>query len=197
MATLRLRPVTGIRGGSWVSNPRRTRATRVRRRRCNGVGAPRGASGPLTTGMCEHDLAGCHRALGCLGQGGDGRILIHSPNVRTCAQTKRGHWMPAVSPLLVEGYEDWFRQPYSRVRKPRTATVSAALTPHIAHEQCHRVDHPPRSHRRHVPTRTTLPIHLRRTRVRGASRRSGQPDCTHHRLTVGFPRVGLCVALGE
>ncbi len=109
-------------------------------------------------------------------QGGDGRILIHSPNVRTCAQTKRGHWMPAVSPLFVEGYEDWFRrQPYSRVRKPRTATVSAALTPHIAHEQCHRVDHPPRSHRRHVPTRTTLPIHLRRTRARGASRRSGQP----------------------
>ena len=75
MATLRSRPVTGMRGGSWVSNPRRTRATRVRRRRCNGVGAPRGASGPLTTGMCEHDLAGCHRALGCLGQGGVGGIL--------------------------------------------------------------------------------------------------------------------------
>ena len=104
-------------------------------------------------GVCRPDR--------CLSRGGDGRILIHSPNVRTCTQTKRGHWMPAVSPLLAEGDEDWFRrQPYSRVHKPRTAIVSA-LTPHIAHEPCHRVDHPPGSHWRRVPTRTTLPTHLR------------------------------------
>ena len=96
------------------------------------------------------------------GQVEDGRNLIHSPNVRTYAQTTRGHWMPAVSPLLIEGDESWFRrQPYSRVRKPHTVAVSGALTPHIVQEPCHRVDHPPRSHRRRVPTRTTLPNHLR------------------------------------
>jgi len=113
---------------------------------------PRIVAGPAG-GVCRPNR--------CLSQGGDGRILILSPNVRTCTQTKRGHRMPAVSPLLVEGDEDWFRrQPYPRVRKPSRATVSA-LTPHIAHEPCHRVDHPPRSHRRRVPTRTMLPIHLR------------------------------------
>ena len=78
-----------------------------------------------------------------------------------CADNAR-HWMPAVSPLLVEGDENWFRrQPYSRVRKPHTAAVSSALTPHIVQESCHGVDHPPRSHRRRIPTRTTLPAHLR------------------------------------
>ena len=78
-----------------------------------------------------------------------------------CAE-HAGHWMPAVSPLLIDGGENWFRrQPYSRVRKPHIAAISAALTPHIVQEPCHRVDHPPRSHRRRVPTRTTLPTHLR------------------------------------
>ena len=112
-------------------------------------------------GIVGGPAGGVCRPNRCLSQGGDGRILIHSPNVRTCTQTKRGHRMSAVSPLPVEGDEDWFRrQPYSRVRKPRTATVSA-LTPHIAHEPCHRVDHSPRSQRRRVPTCTTLSIHLR------------------------------------
>ena len=68
MATLRLRPVTGIRRGSWVPNPRRTLSTRLRRRHCNGVGVPGRASGPLTTGICEHVIAGCHSAMGCLSQ---------------------------------------------------------------------------------------------------------------------------------
>ena len=68
MATLRLRPVTGIRGGSWVSNPRGIRTARVTRRSCNGVGVPGGRPGPLTTGIYEHHLAQCHRAMGSLGQ---------------------------------------------------------------------------------------------------------------------------------
>ena len=88
MATLRLRPVTGRRGGSWVPNPRRTRATRVRRRRCNSVGAPRGASGPLTTRMCGHDLAGCHRTMGCLGQGEEVGTLSNRSHVPTHAQSR-------------------------------------------------------------------------------------------------------------
>ena len=77
-------------------------------------------------------------------QGGDARNLIRSPNVRTCAQTTREHWMPAVSALLREGDEKWFRrQPNSRIRKPRTAAVSAALTLHIVHDRFHRANHPP------------------------------------------------------
>ena len=78
-----------------------------------------------------------------------------------CADPARGHRMPAVSPLPIEGHENWFRRsPYSRVRKPCTAAFSAALTPHIVHEPWHRVDHPPRSYRCPVPTRTTRPTHL-------------------------------------
>ena len=69
------------------------------------------------------------------GQGGaEGNSAIQS-NVRTSGQIPRGHWMPAVSPLLIEGVENWFRrQPDSRVRTPHTAAVSAALTPHIVQE---------------------------------------------------------------
>jgi len=110
----------------------------------------------------------------------DGRNLIYSPHVRKCAQTARGHWMPAVSPHLIEGDENWFRrQPYSRVRKPHTAAVSAALTPHIVQEPCSRVDDPPRSHRRPVPTRTTLPTHLRSVDSSARSFTSFQPVRLH------------------
>ncbi len=117
---------------------------------------------PRDSRIAGHRQAGLRNPNERLSQVEDERNLIHSPNVRTCARTTRGHWMPAVSPLLIEGDENWFRrQPYSRVRKPHTAAVSAALTPHIVQEPCHRVDHPPRSHRRRVPTRTTLPTHLR------------------------------------
>ena len=35
------------------------------------------------------------------------------------------------------------------------------------------------------------------TRAHGASRRSGQPDSTHGRWTVGSPRVGSCEVFGE
>ena len=103
-----------------------------------------------------------------------------SSHVRKCAQTTRGHSMPAVSPLLIEGDENWFRrQPYSRVRKPHTAAVSAALTPHIVQEPCSRVDDPPRSHRRRVPTRTTLPTHLRSVDSSARSFTSFQPVRFH------------------
>ena len=106
MATLRLRPVTGIRGGSWVSSPRRTRATRVRRRRCNSVGVPGGASGPLTTGMCEHVVAGCHRALTCLGQRGVGAKPCNSPQVRTPALSSGGHRLPRAQVSLYREPQD-------------------------------------------------------------------------------------------
>ena len=39
----------------------------------------------------------------------DGRYLCDSPNVRTCARTARGHWIPAVPPLLIEGDANCFR----------------------------------------------------------------------------------------
>ena len=87
MATLRLRPVTGIRGDSWVSNPRRIRDTRVRRGRCNCGGVPGRASGPMTTGICDHVVAGCHRAMGCVSQGGVGGISA----IRHVCEQMRSH----------------------------------------------------------------------------------------------------------
>ena len=47
------------------------------------------------------------------------------------------------------------------------------------------------------PARRSRPTYGPWTRARGASRRSGQPDPTHGRWTVGAPRVGSCVALGD
>ena len=122
MATLRSRPVTGMRGGSWVSSPRRTRATRVRRRRCNSVGVPGGASGPLTTGMCEHVVAGCHRALGCLGQGGAVAKSSDSPQARTPAQTSRRHCI-----LRARGSLLW--RAAGLLRRLRCGPVRAANAP--------------------------------------------------------------------
>lgn len=127
-------------------------------------------------GIVGGPAGGVCRPNRCLSQGGGARILIHSPNVRACAQTRRGRWMPAVSPVLVEGDEIWLRRrPYSRVRKPRTATVSAAHTLHNAtvsaiHREVIGVAYPPARHSR--------PTYGPWTRGRGASRRSGQPHST-------------------
>ena len=47
------------------------------------------------------------------------------------------------------------------------------------------------------PSRRSRPTYGPWTRASRASRRSGQPASTHGRWTVGAPRVGSCVALGE
>ena len=64
------------------------------------------------------------------GAGRRRREFFDWSHVRTCAQATRGLWMPTVPPLLIEEAANWIRrQPYSRMRKPRTASVSASLTP--------------------------------------------------------------------
>ena len=182
----------GIRGRQGPSRQARRSAGRAPR---SGGSRTAAATGPAIAARLRLPRRGrwrrcrcrlsldCYRDVGLsrrLWQVEDGRNLIYSPHVRKCAQTTRGHWMPAVSPLLIEGDENWFRrQPYSRVRKPHTAAVSAALTPHIVQEPCSRVDDPPRSHRRRVPTRTTLPTHLRSVDSSARSFTSFQPVRLH------------------
>ena len=128
MATLRLRPVTGIRGDSWVSNPRRIRDARVRRRRCNGVGVPGRASGALTTGTCEHVVAGCHSAMGCLGQGG---YVGNSAIGQTCQPTRS--YARTLNPLargflILPDANFLVRQCCAPLRSSRTSRVPWALT---------------------------------------------------------------------
>ena len=47
------------------------------------------------------------------------------------------------------------------------------------------------------PAQRSRPIYGPWTRARGASRRSSQSDFTHGSWTIGAPRVGSFVALGE
>ena len=47
------------------------------------------------------------------------------------------------------------------------------------------------------PARPSRPTYGPWTRARGDSRRSGQPESTRGRWTVGAPMAGSCVAIGE
>ena len=87
MPTLRCPPVTGMRGGPRMLNPRRFRSAWVRQHLCNGVAVPGQASLLLTHPTCEHHRAGCCSATGCTWQ-----IRATAPCCRReacCARTAR------------------------------------------------------------------------------------------------------------